>query len=314
MKLSKAVEGFTLDCAAGDYSPKTIQLYRGNLRILVDWIHDKELENITPLDLTHFMSYIRTEYKPSRFGGDTRPLSASAVDNYWKALRSFFRWCKAMLGIERPDMNLKRPRYQLPEVVPFTEKEIKALVRACDYTKRAATDKRRAYRMRRPTAKRDRDLLLLMIDTGLRLGEVCRLTVKDVNLENGEIRVLPHGSGIKSKPRTVHLGRAARQAIWHHLADREDAREDDPVFCMAVRTVQSFVRRLGERAGVKRVHAHRFRHTFAIQYLRNGGDVFTLQRLLGHSSLEMVRHYLAIAQTDTKDAHRRASPADRWRL
>jgi integrase/recombinase XerD len=135
-----------------------------------------------------------------------------------------------------------------------------------------------------------------------------------VNLENGEVQVLPYGSSIKSKPRTVYLGRAARRAIWLHIAEREDLRDDDPFFLLAICSIQVILRRLGERAGAKKVHAHRLRHTFVIQYLRNGGDVFTLQRLLGDSTLEMVKHYLAIAQADIKEAHRKSSPVDRWRL
>jgi len=73
-------------------------------------------------------------------------------------------------------------------------------------------------------------------------------------------------------------------------------------------------RELARRAGVKDVHAHRFRHTFAINYLRNGGDVYTLQDLLGHTSLDMVRRYLHLAQVDVDSAHRRASPVENWRL
>ena len=67
-------------------------------------------------------------------------------------------------------------------------------------------------------------------------------------------------------------------------------------------------------AGVTNANLHRFRHTFAINYLRQYPNVYTLQRVLGHSSLDTVRLYLAISDDDIHDAHKRASVADNWRL
>ena len=77
---------------------------------------------------------------------------------------------------------------------------------------------------------------------------------------------------------------------------------------------RELLQRVGERAGVRKVHPHRFRHTFAVNFLLNRGNVFALQRILGHTSLEMVNRYLAIAQADIEQAHREASPVANWLL
>jgi site-specific recombinase XerD len=96
---------------------------------------------------------------------------------------------------------------------------------------------------------------------------------------------------------------------------------DHPLFAnlltgepMVYDTLRSLMDRLQEQAGVHDVHAHRFRHTFAITFLRNGGDIYTLQKILGHSTLEMVKTYLDIAKSDIARAHEKASPVTNWGL
>jgi len=260
------------------------------------------------------MAYLRSEYKPNRPSGDESPLSDSALDNHWKCLRAFFRWCEQRLALKRPDLMLPRIKYQSPEIQPFAEEQIKALITACERTKVAGTKDRKPFQMKRPTALRDKALLLILLDTGLRVGELTRLRIGDVNLNNGEVHVKPYGSGQKTKPRTVFLGKVARRTVWHYITLLDYQEPTDKLFTLSAGNIRLLFYRLGERANVQNVYPHRFRHTFAIQYLRNGGDVFTLQRMLGHSSLEMVRRYLAIADTDAKEAHQRASPVDNWKL
>ena len=98
---------------------------------------------------------------------------------------------------------------------------------------------------------------------------------------------------------------------WEHIDDRLFTWYGRPLHGTAVSTT---IRDLGLKLGIHGLTPHRFRHTFSITYLRSGGDLFSLQRMLGHATLEMVQHYTRIADIDVEQAHRKASPADNWRL
>ncbi len=317
LMLCEAIKGFILARTADGCSPSTIEQYRWALDRLASRV-EKPIKEITLEDLRGFLAWLHTEYKPTRPNKDQSPLSGASMFAAWKSIKAFYSWVSAELGIPRVD-RIPRPRFSSPEVRPFTEDEVHALIKAADKTVLAETKGRKAFSMRRPTALRDKAIVLVLLDTGLRVGELCRLRIQDVNLESGEVRVQPFRSSLKSRPRTVPIGSATRRAVWRYLSE-EKRKPNDLLFLSAEEkpmnrtSARQMLNRLGQRAGVQDCHPHKFRHSFAILFLRNGGDVFTLQRLLGHSSLEMVRHYLAIAQSDLETAHRRASPVDNWRL
>ena len=320
MKLNKALEGFEIARISEGYSTDTLERYHYCLKLLSRYLGDINLESIRYSDLQSFFHYLRTEYVPNRSNGSTEPLATASIYSVWKSVRSFFNWAEEDMGLERPDSRLKAPRYSSAEIQPFSQDDITALLKTYEITAPTKSNRPSGYTQRRISSLRDRAIILTLLDTGLRASEMCRLNIEDIILEHGELHIKPFGAGQKTKPRTVFLGMTSKKALWRLLAERREAHIAAPILLtihgrrMNRHNLRSMLRRLGERAGVAKVHAHRFRHTFAIQYLRNSGDVFSLQRLLGHSTLSMVNRYLALASADVAKAHRLASPVDRWRL
>ena len=110
------------------------------------------------------------------------------------------------------------------------------------------------------------------------------------------------------------------KACDHSRAYTRPGKIDEPLFVTARQRpleryqLRRLVVRIADRAGVQNIYPHRFRHTFAINFLRNGGDIYSLQRILGHTTLEMVKNYLAIAEADVNAAHKRASPVANWKI
>jgi len=322
MKMTQATQGFLFTLRADGYSQATIDLYNYVLATLAGFLNDPEVQAIQAGDLTRYFAYLRTEYIPNRKNGSNAPLSGSTLQNHWKGIRTFLKWASDELSLrQRPDAKLKLPPNNPKIIQPLGEEEEKALLGAAEYTRTAATNGRKPFKMHRKTGFRDSALILVLLDIGLRAGEAGRLNVGDVNLKGGEMYISPFGSSQrKTKSRVLPIGKATREALWRYLANRPGTEQVDPLFLSenGQRLEQDAIRHLlvglGEKAGVKNCHPHRLRHTFAIEFLRNGGDVFTLQMLLGHSSLEMVQTYAKLAKIDAKNIHRKASPADKWRL
>lgn len=163
---------------------------------------------------------------------------------------------------------------------------------------------------------RDRAILLVLLDTGLRLGELVRLSVGDVDLIEGRCRVMGKGA----KERVVPIGGRTRRAVRAWVVTRRRVGNSDPLFVsrrggrLTPRAVQQLIHRLAIAADIStRCSPHVLRHSFARAFLANGGDVFSLQRILGHSpsSLQVTRRYVQLLDDDLRAVHRRVSPVDR---
>jgi integrase/recombinase XerD len=323
IKASKTLVGFLQVKAAEACSPRTLVSYRQHLELWIEYAGDPELARVRTADLRAYLAWLATEYRPHRLSGNTQPLSPKTVRNVWITLAAFFSWASSEFELANPLKGIPAPKFEPAPIEPYTREEISALLKSCQQSAEAQTKSRRRFQMRRPTAYRDEALVLVLLDTGLRAAEFCALNIGDLDSRTGRLDV-KHGVGGGAKGRKgriVYLGKAARRAVWRYLATRDDSEDGQaPLFVgkfnrrMNPDSLRQLIVSLGDKAKVKKSHTHRFRHTFAITYLRSGGDVFTLQALLGHSTLEMVQHYAKLAQIDLEQAHRRASPADNWHL
>jgi len=164
---------------------------------------------------------------------------------------------------------------------------------------------------------RNRAIVLVFLDTGIRRQEMAGLRVQDVDFETGLVRVFGKGR----KERYVRIGKTTRKALLNYLAKRDDeyaclwvTEERKPLKPDGIKILVRRLCRWAKITGVK-CGTHTFRHTAAINYLRNGGSEFTLQIMLGHTSLAMTRRYvMAMGTEDMARVHEKASPVDNLRI
>jgi integrase/recombinase XerD len=225
-----------------------------------------------------------------------------------RALQAFWSWLEREGFIDKgPFDQLRIPKAPKRVIPIFTEEQLRQLFAAVDTTS--------------AVGYRDYSIMLSLLDTGIRCSECINLTLTDVNLESRLLKVWGKGS----KERLVPIGAKVQKALWKYLARYRPApatprynnvfltRDGHP---LTKDRLEAIIEHYGKKASITgvRVSPHTFRHTMAVTFLRNGGDVFTLQRILGHSSFEVLRCYVNLAQSDISRVHQRSSPADNLEL
>lgn len=290
--VSDAFDVFRLHCQAQRYSPATLAFYDRRLPRLVAWLTARNVADLASVTPNHLRAYL-VERQDS--GASPHYLHGIA-----RALRTWFAFCVAEgYLVESPMRNVAMPK--LPRAIKpaFDEADLRAILKAA-------------------STERDKAIVLMLLDTGLRAAEMVALLGGDIDVHSGAIDVR-HGKG--DKRRTVYMGSKTLRALLRYFTVRGKPAPDAHVWvssrpphtALTYFGLAQLLRRLGAHAGVP-CTAHTFRRTFALQCLRNGMDIYSLQRLMGHEDLETVKIYLALAEADIQRAQQAYSPADRWRL
>lgn len=311
--LNSLVNGFVLTKQTEGKSPRTVEFYSENLKRFL-WYASKQswhddIRMLTEWQIRDFLGYLaNTECRWGLEGNGSESshykVSHTTIHSYFVVLANFFGWVvREGFLKESPTTKIKVAKPKVKVIKPYTLEEINRMLAVCenDYEHNAKF-----------LGSRNKAIVLVLLDTGVRLSELLGMTLNDINTSNGNIRVTGKGN----KERVVRVGKVAQKALWRYLMHRPDKglglwlnEEGKQLNCVGV---QSLIQRLKERAAVNGDGSvHRFRHTFALNFLRADKNVFNLQYLLGHSQLEMVRRYTAtLGMEDALKAHEKASPAD----
>ncbi|MDO9334313.1 MAG: tyrosine-type recombinase/integrase [Dehalococcoidales bacterium] len=291
-------------------SPRTVAWYSEMLTSFTRYLDTVHL----PHDLSIFSidtvrAYILYLRQRRRFEGhpytpqQDKTLSPKTIQCHVRALRAFSSWLFAEGHTTENRLGkLKLPKAPVTMTTPLTPEEIK--------TCSSSIDKDSTMGVRNYT------IIIIALDTGLRISEIIGISLANINLIDGYIKVLGKGS----KERIVPIGKFVQRKLLFYI---ENARpkpasgEINNLFLsasgnpMTANSIKLVFSRIARSSGVKRLHAHLCRHTFSINYLLNGGDVFSLKEILGHSSLEMVNHYLHFTSSQITAQHHKYSPMDK---
>ncbi len=286
------MESFLLALAVTGRSRLTIELYRRSLEGIIAFIGNRAISDVSPGDLRAFLAHLQGQVNPVTVG------------IRWRSIRAFFNWLYREGWLtEPPTKRIQTPK--APRRFPHILNE--AQVRALLHVARVQAITWRGYR--------DYAIVLTLLDCGLRVSELTGLAVNDLDLAHGTLAVIGKGS----RERRVYFGRRLARVLRDWLGKRTLSLPGDALFCtrkgysVSRYEIAHTVTRLARATGIEgiRCSPHTLRHTFATQFIRNGGDPFSLQRLLGHSDISTTMIYVHMAGVALREAHAKASPIDR---
>jgi len=309
--VKELLEHYGPSLQAMNRSPKTISWYVEILSRYFTFLESKNLTKpLSELGKEELRAYIQHLQKSARWENNVHiktergKMSPYSVQGHVRAVKAFWSWL-ANEGYVEKNMLAGFPLPKVPQYVvkTLTIDHLKKLLAAID---RSTAIGARYYA-----------LLMLLLDTGLRVSEAVKIKMNDVDLKHGLITVLGKGQ----KERVVPFSKLTRKELTryiHNVRSHLDCKDSPYLFpagsgeYVSISSVQQFIRRLAKEAGLNGVKCspHIFRHTFATQAIANGANVFAVKEIMGHASLQTTLKYTHLQISDLKNQHEKFSPVE----
>jgi len=300
MTIAEASDKFIIEQQLRGNTEKTIKGYKWFLKRFTDFAEKQGIFDINQLsaeNINLYQIYLNGK-KVEKGKGSDNNLKKRSVQTYIRHVKIFIKFCYEQ-GYARDDIskNIRVPKAETPMIKILMDNEIDEILKTYENCS--------AWLKTRNVA-----IIYLLLDCGLRLNEVAGMKREDLNFEKGFIFVFGKGR----KERVVPMGELLRDALMDYLSKRNKPRNEKDAKYLFISsrgraiteaTLFQMMKKLKTETGVKRIHAHLFRHTFATNYLVYGlGDVYELSRLLGHSDIRITEKYLQLANYYTIMLHR----------
>lgn len=294
--LSNAIETYLLSGKVDEKSHETLDTYNIRLSVFVGFTMGTGISSLDDLNSNHIRLFLASLRD--------RSLKTSTVNAYYRCLHTFFNWCvNEGLSKNFPMNNLRPPKVAKTLIKPFTIEDLQRILMLCSGNSFINI--------------RTRAMVLVLLDTAIRLKELANIQLKDIDFNHETVRIIGKGN----KERVVRIGKATQKALLKYLFARGKC--DLPGLWLTEektqlhhRGVEIALKRLCREAGTSaRPSPHTFRHTAAINSLRNGANSFEVQVMLGHSTLDTTKRYVAsLTSEQVVESHKRFSPVDNLKL
>jgi len=289
--LREVIEKFYLDQMVGERSPKTIKFYKDHFDSFIKQFPELADSPFEDIKVEHIEQHLLSK--------NGFPYAKSAA---FRSLRALFYFAVKRGIIEKNIVKqVRSPKLPKDTTIPIVTREnLELLLKTCG-----------------PSflGHRDRAVMLLLYDTGLRLSELVNMTFSNLDLENMTLRVLGKGN----KKRTLTFDVSVRAALVHYIYDTKTKFVTDAVWLTEEKNpiknkgIQEMIYRRSKAAGLNRIHPHMFRHACAVNLLQNGMDIDSVMKYLGHETITVLQGYLkSLKSENASELHKKYSPAAKF--